>query len=175
MDEVVLLDEIGTPIGTADRLSVHGPDTPLHLAFSTHLFDASGRVLLTRRALTKRTWPGVWTNSCCGHPRPGEDLRAAIERRIGEELGLQVSDLEPWLPEFRYRAVDASGLVENEICPVWRGRVDGEPTPDPAEVAEWAWVEWSDFVAAVEAAPFALSPWAVQQVRQLGRDRSGVA
>ncbi|RYY48065.1 MAG: isopentenyl-diphosphate Delta-isomerase [Actinomycetales bacterium] len=116
-DLVVLLEDDGTPAGTAPRLSVHGTETPLHQAFSLHLFDDQGRVLLTRRALSKLTWPGVWTNSCCGHPRPGEALEDAVRRRLREELGVEVDDLRIVLPDFRYRAVDASGVVENEICP----------------------------------------------------------
>ena len=114
-DLVVLLDDDGTPTGTAPRLDVHGADTPLHQAFSVHLFDDAGRVLLTRRALSKRTWPGVWTNSCCGHPRPGEAVEDAVRRRVREELGVEVRDLRLLLPDFRYRAVDASGVVENEL------------------------------------------------------------
>lgn len=76
-DEVVLLADDATPIGTAPRGSVHETSTPFHLAFSCYLFDAAGHVLITRRALGKRTWPGVWTNAFCGHPRPGRDPRPA--------------------------------------------------------------------------------------------------
>lgn len=167
-DEVVLLDEQGNPSGTADRLTVHTTDTPLHLAFSTYLFNARGEVLLTRRSLDKLTWPGVWTNSCCGHPRPGEAPADAARRRIGEELGLVVGPLTEVLPHFRYRAVDAGGIVENEMCPVFVGFVTSDELhPDPAEVAEAAWIPWPSLVAAVRATPQVYSPWSVLQVREL--------
>ena len=165
-DLVVLLDDDGTPVGTAPRATVHTTDTPLHLAFSCHLLDSSGRTLVTRRALSKKTWPGVWTNSFCGHPRPGESVEDAVRRHALHELGLPADalvGLEPLLPDFRYRAVDAAGIVENEVCPVWTAVYDGTPTPHPDEVAEHRWVEVADLLSVVERAPWALSPWLVEQ------------
>jgi isopentenyl-diphosphate Delta-isomerase len=168
---VVLLDEHRRPAGTMPKAEVHGPDTPLHLAFSVYLFDSGGRLLVTRRALGKRTWPGVWTNSCCGHPAPGEEPAAAARRRLGQELGLRPARLELVLPSFAYRAVAADGIVENEVCPVFFAHLDGDPEPapaaDPEEVAEWRWVPWEAFRAVAATAPWALSPWAVEQVRRL--------
>lgn len=175
-DDVVLLTEEGLPAGRADRLTVHTAQTPLHLAFSTYIFNARGEVLLTRRALAKKTWPGVWTNSCCGHPRPDEALEDAARRRIREELGLNVGPLAPLLPDFRYRATDASGIVENEICPVFAAFVtDAEPTPDPGEVAEWAWVGWQDLTAAMAATPHVYSPWSALQVPLIAAAHPGAA
>lgn len=165
-EEVVLLDSAARPIGSAHKLSVHTTDTPLHLAFSCHVYDSAGRVLVTRRALSKLTWPGVWTNSFCGHPAPGEDLDAAIHRRAERELGLSLGPLEPVLPRFRYRAVDASGIVENELCPVFRTTVDIDPRPATDEVAEWAWIRPDDLREAVAAAPFAFSPWLALQLAE---------
>jgi isopentenyl-diphosphate Delta-isomerase len=168
---VVLLDEAGKPAGTMPKAQVHGPDTPLHLAFSVYLFDSYGHLLVTRRALGKRTWPGVWTNSCCGHPGPGEDPAAAAERRLGQELGLRPDRLKLVLPDFRYRAVAADGIVEHEVCPVFYAEIEGDPepppTPDPEEVADWRWVPWAAFRAVAATAPWALSPWAVEQVAAL--------
>jgi isopentenyl-diphosphate delta-isomerase len=168
-DVVVLVDDRGQPTGTAPRAEVHTADTPLHLAFSCYLFDDEGRVLVTRRALTKRSWPGVWTNSFCGHPRPGESFREAVERYADHELGVRVFALSSLLPDFRYRAVDASGVVENEICPVFTARVVGTTEPNPDEVAEHRWVAFEDLRAAVTAAPWAFSPWMVDQLRVVGR------
>lgn len=167
-DAVVLLDENGHPCGLADRTRVHTSDTPLHLAFSIHLRDETGAVLVTRRALGKPTWPGVWTNSCCGHPRPGESMDDAIRRRVEQELGLQVSDIHCVLPEYRYRAVDSSGVVENEVCPVHLGTVRrSQLRPDPGEVAEYGWVSWSHLVATAASLPMLLSPWSVEQISRI--------
>ena len=166
-EQVVLVDDAGTAIGTADKFAVHSAETALHLAFSCHVYNADGNVLVTRRALGKLTWPGVWTNSFCGHPAPGESQADAIARRGLFELGITVSDLEIVLPDFRYRAVDASGIVENEVCPVFRA-VTGDPVvPNPDEVAEFAWVSPESLHAAAVAAPYAFSPWLGWQLEQL--------
>ncbi|MGH4025480.1 MAG: isopentenyl-diphosphate Delta-isomerase [Pseudonocardiaceae bacterium] len=164
---VVLLDEQFRPAGELPKSQVHHRGTPLHLAFSCYVFDEDGQLLLTRRAAGKRTWPGVWTNSCCGHPLPGESSADAAGRRLREELGLRLVRSSVALPEFRYRAVAPDGMVENEFCPVLVGAVEGEVRPDPAEVLEHRWVPWSDVVSLVSLAPWALSPWAALQVPRL--------
>ena len=165
---VVLLSEDGREIGTADKATVHTTDTPLHLAFSCHIFNSTGQVLITRRALSKKTWPGVWTNSACGHPGPGESMEDAIHRRAQHELGLELEDITEALPDFRYRAVDASGIVENEICPVFVARTSADPTPLDDEVSEWQWVEPAALRESVTHTPFAFSPWLVDQMGQWG-------
>lgn len=169
-EEVVLLAEDGTPVGVADKATVHTTDTPLHLAFSCHLFDGDGRILVTRRALGKLTWPGVWTNSFCGHPAPGETFEDAIARRAGEELGAAIENLVVALPDFRYRAVDAGGIVENEICPVYTATISGDLSPEPSEVAEWRWVDPRILLGAVDATPWAFSPWLTLQLPALYAD-----
>lgn len=170
---VVLLDERGRAIGQQDKAVVHHARTPLHLAFSCHLVDRDGRVLLTRRALSKRTWPGAWTNSVCGHPAPGESLEDAVRRRAGFELGTALEEVDVMLPEFRYQAVDASGVVENEICPVFRAVAVEPIDANPDEVAEWHWA-WPDEVArAVSSTPFVFSPWFADQVTQADFYRAG--
>jgi isopentenyl-diphosphate delta-isomerase len=165
---VRLLDDDGTEIGEADKSLVHGDNTPLHLAFSCHLLDGAGRTLLTRRALSKLTWPGVWTNSFCGHPAPGETFEDAVRRRAAVELKVEVSDIRPALPDFRYRAVDASGIVENEVCPVFTAVYygDGVISPNPDEVCDWAWADIVDLEEAVASTPFVFSPWLVRQFEE---------
>jgi isopentenyl-diphosphate Delta-isomerase len=166
IEQVVLLDDDGVASGLADKATVHGADTPLHLAFSCHVVGPDGRVLVTRRALGKAAFPGVWTNAFCGHPGPDEDVAAAVVRRAERELGLDIDDLRLVLPRFRYRATDAGGVVENEICPVFVARASRDPRPADDEVAEWAWVEPEQFAAAVRATPFAFSPWLALQLDQ---------
>ncbi|MFD0775615.1 isopentenyl-diphosphate Delta-isomerase [Streptomonospora algeriensis] len=164
-ERVVLLGSGNRPVGTADKRLVHGARTPLHLAFSCYVLDSSGRLLVTRRALGKAAWPGVWTNSFCGHPGPDEPMEEALHRRARQELGISLEDVAVLLPEFAYRATDASGIVENEFCPVYRATTrDTVPEPDPAEVVEWQWVAWADFAAVARRAPWAISPWAARQM-----------
>jgi isopentenyl-diphosphate Delta-isomerase len=163
-ERVVLVDETGHAVGTAPKRDVHHEATPLHLAFSCYVFDADGRLLLTRRALHKPTWPGVWTNSFCGHPAPGEPFGDAIRRRGEQELGLGLESLELVLPAFRYDATMANGVRENELCPVFVGRASGPVRADPAEVEAVEWVPWEEFRRSVLAGSRSVSPWCVEQV-----------
>ncbi|WP_112277201.1 isopentenyl-diphosphate Delta-isomerase [Lentzea terrae] len=166
MEQVVLLAEDGSAIGVEDKAVVHHADTPLHLAFSSYVFDSAGRIVLTRRALHKKTFPGVWTNTCCGHPLPGEDMAQAVLRRLQDELGMRCSDPELLLPRFRYRA-EMDGVVENEMCPVFRVLSDDEPVPNPDEVDSAERVPWTEFAASVLDGSREISRWAQLQVAEL--------
>ena len=166
---VVLVSADGHAVGTAPKATVHHADTPLHLAFSAYLFDDHGSLLVTRRARSKATFPGVWTNSACGHPGPGEPVEDAVLRRARDELGLDVHDLRLVLPRFSYRA-EMDGTVEWELCPVLTGRVAGvapEPGHDPAEVEDVRWVAWEAFAADVLAGARTVSTWCREQVAEL--------
>ena len=180
-EQVVLCGPDGAAIGTADKVAVHGPDTPLHLAFSCYVFDSAGRTLVTRRAYDKRTFPGLRTNSCCGHPAPGEAIDDAVRRRVRDELGLDLDVITLILPRFRYRAVAADGVVENELCPVFRAVVPDPPVrPDPVEVAAAWWVPWAEFAsrsgdtepdteADEDRADDPLSKWGREQLAELAQ------
>jgi isopentenyl-diphosphate Delta-isomerase len=169
MELVVLLDPDGEPVGEADKAAVHAAPAPYHLGFSCYAFGPAGALLVTRRAEAKRTWPGVWSNSCCGHPAPGEPLEDAVRRRLRDELGLVPAGLRAVLPDFAYRAGERD-VEENELCPVFLCRVDGEPAPDPGEVAEWRWCSWPEFLAEAGRPASGLSPWARLQAARLERE-----
>ncbi|WP_433336347.1 isopentenyl-diphosphate Delta-isomerase [Spirillospora sp. CA-294931] len=166
IEEIVLLDEADHAVGTAPKAESHHGDTPYHLAFSCYLVDPEGRVLITQRALGKKTFPGVWTGSCCGHPGPGEGLRGAVLRRLEDELGVSATSLTPVLPEFRYRATASDGTVEFERCPVVRAftsEIEVRPNPDEVEHAQWwAWERCLELMELPES-----SPWYRLQLAEL--------
>ncbi|GLY54210.1 isopentenyl-diphosphate Delta-isomerase [Lentzea sp. NBRC 102530] len=166
VEQVVLLAEDGTAVGVEDKAVVHHADTPLHLAFSSYVFDSSGNTILTRRALHKKTFPGLWTNTCCGHPLPREDMAQSVLRRLRDELGMTTPAPELLLPAFRYRAV-MDGVVENEMCPVFRVLSDAEPVPNPDEVDSTERVPWSEYASSVLDGTRAVSPWSRLQVAEL--------
>jgi isopentenyl-diphosphate delta-isomerase len=167
---IVLVDELGRPQGTAEKWSSHHADTPLHLAFSCYVFDDSGAFLATRRALTKKVWPGVWTNTVCGHPAPGESFHDAIQRRVDYELGMSVNQVEVVLPEHIYRAPAFAGIVEYEFCPVFVAREAEGPQPNPIEVGACAWMDWEEFVRqALEDTSDVFSWWCKNQLSELLR------
>ena len=171
----MLVDDEGRPVGTADKATVHGASTPRHLAFSYYGFDEGGRILVTRRAYDKVTFPGVRTNTCCGHPAPGERPQDAVRRRLRHELGVAVADLRLILPEFAYRA-SAGGIEENELCPVFTGTLVGTPQPRPDEVESCEWWIWERFLAAAADPNSDVSPWARLQAPLVDaclRDGSG--
>ncbi|GAA0627754.1 isopentenyl-diphosphate Delta-isomerase [Streptomyces crystallinus] len=152
-----LVDESGNTIGTAEKLSAHQAPGRLHRAFSVFLFDPAGRLLLQRRALGKYHSPGVWSNTCCGHPYPGESPFAAAARRTHEELGVSPSLLAE-AGTVRYNHPDPeSGLVEQEFNHLFVGLVQSPVRPDPEEVHETAFVSPQELTALHERATF--SAW----------------
>lgn len=165
---IVLVDDAGMPTGTMPKSEVHTDSTALHSAFSVFIFNDRGEVLLQQRALSKKTWPGVWSNSCCGHVMLHETVESAARRRVKYELGMTVSDLAVALPDFRYRA-EKDGVVENEICPVLIAHAASDPKPNPQEVESIRWMKWEDFVVEVADPANDYSPWAALEVELLGK------
>ena len=162
---LVLVDADDRAIGEAGRDECHAGDGKLHRAFSLHVVTAGGGILLQRRAAPKPLWPGFWSNSCCSHPRVGEDIESAVRRRALEELGLHV---EPdFLYKFQYQAKFENIGSENELCSVFIARCDDMPQPDPDEVSEWRYLDAAALDAEMAADPAAFTPWFKMQWRRL--------
>ena len=159
---VVLVDEKNNVLGTMPKSEVHGEQTPLHRAFSSFIFRTSDKkFLLQQRSEEKKTWPLMWSNSCCGHPGPGEDTVSAAQRRLAFELGLYPLFIEEIAP-YRYCFVH-KGVMENEICPILVGMVDKEPVINPQEVEATRWVDWNWFVKETKNNPKGYSEWCVEE------------
>ena len=168
---IVYVDTNGKPTGeTAPKLDAHNGQTRLHAAFSCYIFNDAGQILVTQRALSKKVWPGVWTNSVCGHPGPGESNLAAINRRSDYELGMQVRDIQVILPKYIYQTPPFNGIVEYEFCPVHLARMSSLPNPNIEEVEDYKWMDWIDFETELKADTADVwSFWCKDQVRQFDR------
>jgi isopentenyl-diphosphate delta-isomerase len=166
MEHVILLDDSGNAVGRQDKRTVHTDSTPLHLAFSCYVFNSSGDFLVSRRAQRKLAWPGIATNSVCGHPQENERMTDAVRRRAGFELGLTLDEVRLVLPAFRYRA-ELDGVVENEMCPVFYAVTRAEPDPHPDEVGCVQWMPWPAFLESALAEDSPFSPWCRLQAREL--------
>jgi isopentenyl-diphosphate delta-isomerase len=151
-----LVDDAGVTIGTGEKLWAHQQPGRLHRAFSVFLFDQHGRLLLQQRALGKYHSPGVWSNTCCGHPYPGEQPFVAAARRTAEELGVAPALLCE-AGTVRYDLPDeASGLIEREWNHLFVGLVTAEPAPDPTEVGDTRFVTAQELKQLQEDRPFSV-------------------
>jgi isopentenyl-diphosphate delta-isomerase len=153
---VVLVDDNDRELGSGEKLAVHRAGQ-LHRAFSVFVTDPSGAVVLQRRAATKYHSAGRWSNTCCGHPRPGEPLLSAAHRRLGEEMGFDC-ELSPAF-SFTYRVALENGLIEHELDHVVIGTFGGTPRPDPSEVSEWKALRSGDLIRDLAAHPDRYTAW----------------
>ncbi|NBB92678.1 MAG: isopentenyl-diphosphate Delta-isomerase [Gammaproteobacteria bacterium] len=167
-EELILVDGGDREIGTLSKGECHDGDGILHRAFSVFLFDPAGRLLVQRRAREKRLWPLYWANSCCSHPRAGEEMGEATLRRTQEEMGV-TAELE-FVYKFQYQANYGDLGAEHELCWVYIGRTaEGAVRPNPSEIAEWQFLppEAVDALIADETAEVA--PWFRLEWRELRR------
>jgi isopentenyl-diphosphate delta-isomerase len=155
-EQVILVDERDRELGADEKLRAHMKGA-LHRAFSVFIFDGAGRLLLQKRARGKYHSGGLWSNTACGHPRPGEPTAAAARRRLREEMSLDCELREAF--EFVYRAELDGALVEHEYDHVFVGTHDAEPAPDPSEVEEWRWVSMGELRRGLSEEPQSYSYW----------------
>ncbi|MET8249748.1 isopentenyl-diphosphate Delta-isomerase [Micromonospora sp. NPDC005197] len=168
---VELVDDRGQPCGDTTVAAAHQPPGQLHRAFSVLLIDPDGQVLLQRRAAVKTRFPLRWANSCCGHPRPGESLTEAANRRLKEELGTGPVELTEVGVYVYYAEDPTSGRVEFEYDHVLRGEfLPAAPLrPDPDEVAELRWADPAALEAELDRDPRSYAPWLGGVVNRLLR------
>lgn len=155
-ESLILVDRNDQQIGTGHKLPIHREGL-LHRAFSLFIFDGQGRLMLQQRALSKYHSGGLWTNSCCGHPRPGESTAQAAHRRLGEEMGFDCPLEE--VTTLIYKSEVSGDLIEHEFDHIFIGRFDGEPEVNPEEAAQWRWIETSELLQWIDAEPEAFTVW----------------
>ncbi|WP_119944002.1 isopentenyl-diphosphate Delta-isomerase [Neorhizobium sp. NCHU2750] len=146
-------------IAPIEKLSAHEGNGVLHRAFSIFLFDPAGRLLLQQRSAQKPLWPGWWANSCCSHPRWGQELQEAVMRRVPEELGAPLVEAPRWHFHFTYQARWSDIGSENELCHVFTGRLASPPQPNPDEVADVKWVTPVELEKALADPTAPFTPW----------------
>ena len=152
---IVLVDENDNQIGTGEKMAVHRAGK-LHRAFSVFVFNSKGEMLLQRRALTKYHSGGLWTNTCCSHPRPEEKTIDAAKRRLKEEMGFEC-ELEE-VDSFVYKT-EFEGLFEHEFDHVFVGKYEGEMGVDREEVEEYKWISLEDLYEDVKQNPQKYTSW----------------
>jgi len=161
MSEVILVDENDNVIGTGEKIKTH-QEGKLHRAFSIFVFNSKGQLLLQRRAKSKYHSGGLWSNTCCSHPSPGESLEEAVHRRLKEEMGF---DCElRGIFSFTYKVKFDDDLFENEYDHVFIGKFDGNPNPNPEEVDEWKWIDLEELKKGIRENPDNYTYWLKQSI-----------
>lgn len=155
-EEVILVNDNDEVIGVGEKIETHSTGA-LHRAFSVFIFNSAGQLLLQKRASGKYHSRGLWSNTCCGHPRPGESTEEASRRRLGEEMGFDCEVREVF--KFIYHAELDGGLSEHEYDHVFLGRFDGSPKPNPREVDDWKWIDLTALEPDVQENPDKYTYW----------------
>ena len=153
----MLVDEKDNEIGVEEKIKAHENGGKLHRAFSIFVFNSKQELLLQRRALTKYHAPGLWANTCCSHPKPGEELEKAAHRRLREEMGFDCELRKVF--HVIYKAYVGNGLTEHEFDHVFIGYWEGEPEPNPEEVCEWKWASLEEIEKGIKESPEKFAPW----------------
>lgn len=155
-DRVILVDLDDNAIGTMGKQEAH-LEGAMHRAISVFVFDAEERLLLQQRAASKYHTPGLWTNTCCSHPAPGEDTYTAAHRRLAEEMGMK-TDLD-FAFSFAYRAAFDNGLIEHEWDHVFIGRSEKQPVLNADETQAFKWSSRQEISEEIATKPDAFTAW----------------
>jgi isopentenyl-diphosphate delta-isomerase len=154
-EHVILVDESDNEVGTMEKLEVHQKGV-LHRAFSILIVNSKGEWLLQKRAWRKYHSPGLWTNTCCSHPRPGEPVEEATARKLEQEMGIKASLKLAY--KFIYMA-PLNGLIEHELDYVFTGVTDDVPVVNREEVEEWKYMSPAQIRAEMQSHPGSFTPW----------------
>jgi len=169
-EPLILVDASDREIGNASKAACHDDHGILHRAFSLFVFNERGELLLQQRSPGKRLWPGYWSNSCCSHPRQGEDLREATQRRLQQELGLRCA--LRYLYKFEYQADYGQLGAEHELCSIYMGRTSAPVRANRNEVAAWRYVSPAELDREMAEYPERFTPWLKLEWQRLRRDFS---
>jgi isopentenyl-diphosphate delta-isomerase len=156
MENVILVDTNDTPVGQMEKLKAHLKGE-LHRALSVLVFNNDGEILLQQRAFSKYHTPGLWSNTCCSHPRPGEHSLEAATRRLQEEMGFTTPLIKSF--DFIYKAHFDNGLIEHEFDHVFFGTFDGEPVINPEEANDFEWVKLNNLMEDMRSSPENYTVW----------------
>lgn len=171
-EPLILVDADDQVVGQLDKSSCHDGDGVLHRAFSLFIFNARGELLIQQRAASKRLWPSYWSNSCCSHPRAGEDMDGAVERRLQQELGLTTA--LSFVYKFEYSARYGSQGTEHELCWVYTGRTDAEPVINTTEIRDWRWIAPERLTHELRTRGDRYTPWLKLEWTRLQQEFGGV-
>jgi isopentenyl-diphosphate Delta-isomerase len=155
--KVVLVDENDNEIGTENKMKAHQEGGKLHRAFSVFIFNSKGEALIQRRAHDKYHCPGLWTNTCCSHPSPGESTEKAASRRLNEEMGFSCDVKKIFSKKYSLKL--DNDLWEKEFDHIFIGEYEGEIKINPEEVSEWKWVSIEKLKEDIENNPDNYTPW----------------
>ena len=170
-ERLILVDANDRQTGVLDKSACHDGDGVLHRAFSVFVFNSAGELLLQQRAADKRLWPLYWSNSCCSHPREGETMEGAADRRLQQELGLQC-ELK-FVYKFHYQARYGDLGSEHELCSVFIGHSSGQPVINTTEIADWRWLSPAALSAELQQHPGDFTPWLKMEWQALTSRHAG--
>ncbi len=168
-DVLILVDSHDRETGFEEKQKVHRNPVPLHRAFSIFIFNKAGKMLIQKRNIAKKTWGGIWSNACCSHPRKGESLQDAAERRLKEELGFS-TDLRHMF-HFTYDAVWDKEWGEHELDHVFVGEYDGEVKLNKEEVDECKWVDVKELKSDMKSHPERYTPWFMMIIERVIKEK----